>query len=718
MGHPQASSQHALAFSPEGAGNQMAPQVQAESLLKQLSDGVLVCAKDGEVLYLNPAFARLLGFSEEDILKKNVAKDLVERGLDWQALVSLLDQGGTCEDYEMKFRRADGGTACCSISASLMRDPGAALVGLAIVLRDITTRKGWENDLRERAYRTDILNKIAKISSGDNDQRYRALAKTVPELQKLVNFDVLTVGLTEENGRHVEVMGIDPEHEPGIKTLGKVLFEGSIVQKLRLGGIPILIGKDAGQRPFTELSVLDARRVQSLLSVPLTSRARVFGSLNLGYSRENEYNIDVVDTLQMVADQVAGIIDNMDLVESLKARVRLHEVLVRSSLEIQKAISTEQIYAIISENLREVVSYKDISFYLVDWQTRSVTPVYAISKYSDEMMASSGTVDQGIVGAVAKSGSAEFTDDVDEDPRVFQVPGVPPEHDAMLALPLFGTEGVIGVLELYRPKGDVFTVTDLEIGKLFAQQASVALANATLISKLQEAKKEIEMLNDLMFHDINNFNFATLNYMQMLAADPGLSKENRAHLEKSIQIVKQTSDLIESVKKLTKIGFISPKDFDRVDLAMTLNRVVSRIETSFPSKKVSVSVRGPPAASVMANNLIDELFFNILDNAVKYDPHTEVEIDVDCERVVQDGRPSWKVSISDRGSGISDDKKQRLFHKYERLRKDMKVSGTGLGLSISKALVDKFGGGIWVEDRVPGQSELGARFCVTLPMAR
>ncbi len=696
----------------------MVPPVQAESLLQQLSDGVLVCTKDGEILYFNPAFARTLGYSEAEIPQKNVTKDLVERSLDWQALVSLLEQGGTCTDYEMKFRRADGGIACCSISASLLRDASGALMGLALAFRDITTRKSWENDLREKAYRIDILNKIAKISSADDEQKYRALAQAVPELRKLVNFDILSVGLTEEKGRHVEVLAPDPGQLLGVRTLGKVQYDGSIVQKLKLGGSSILIGKDAGLRPFTEQSVLDAGKMQSMLSVPLTSRGRVFGSLNLEYSRENEYSLDTSDSLQMVADQVAGIIDNMDLVSNLKTRVKLHEALVRSSVAIQKAINTEQIYATIAENMREVVNYRDITFYLVDWATRNVRPVYCISKYAAETMAASGSVDEGIVGVVAKSGKAEFTDDVDADPRTFQLPGVPAEHDAMLALPLLGPEGVIGVLELYRSKGDVFTISDLESGKLFAQQASVSLANANLVSKLQEAKKEIEMLNDLMFHDINNFNFATLNYMQMLASDPGLSKENKAHLEKSIQLVKQTSDLIESVKKLTKIGFINPKDYDYVDLVMTLNRVVARTENSFPSKKVSVSVRTPPTATVLANNLIDQLFINILDNAVKYDPHTEVEIDVECERVMQDGRPSWKVSISDHGTGISDDKKQKLFHRYERLRKDSKVSGSGLGLSISKALVDKFGGRIWVEDRVAGQSELGARFCVTLPVAR
>jgi len=696
----------------------MTSQIDSESLLGQLSDGVLVCKKDGELLYSNPAFARALGYSDEEIMKKNVAKDLVGRSLEWQALVSLLEQGGVCEDYEIKFKRADGGISWCSISASNLRDQNGALIGLGIIFRDITARKGVENELKEKAYRIDIMNKIAKLTAAESNLRTHALVGAATELRKLVDFTSLTVGLTEEKERHVEVWTPDPESRDSTKSLGKVLFDGSIVQALKMGRSVIMIAKDAAQKPFTEISVMDMSKIQSMLCVPLTSRGRILGSLNVGHSKPNEYNLETADILQMVADQVAGLVDNMSLLINLQARIRLHEVLARSGVEIQKAINTEQIYAIISENIREVVSYKELSFYLVDWSTRMVKPVYAISKFANEVMASPGTLDEGVVGSVAKSGTAEFTDDIDADPRAVNVPGTPAEHDSMLALPLFGSEGVLGVLELYRPKGEVFTVSDLEAGKLFAQQASVALVNAHLVSKLQEANKEIEMLNDLMFHDINNFNFATLNYIQMIIGSPDISPENKAHLEKSLHLIKQTADLIESVKKLTKIGSVTSKDFVDMDLISVLNRVISGIENSFPSKKVSVTLRAPPVAQIFANKLVDELFVNILTNAVKYDPHPEVEIDVDCEKMLEDGKPFWNVTVADHGIGVSDDKKEVLFQKYVRLRPEAKISGAGLGLSICKALANKFGGKIWVEDRVPGKSELGARFCVTLPTAK
>lgn len=689
-----------------------------ESLLKALQDGVLVCSKEGDVLYCNPAAAGALGYGPAELLSKNLAKDVIGRELDWKAMVSLLEQGSRVQDYELKLEKRDGSIIYASLSASMLRESDGSLIGIAIVMRDISTRKAVEHELREKAFRVDVMNRIAKVAATEMDIRKRALVSIAHELKKLVDFDILTVGITEENGRHVDVLAPGEDATGAARSLGLVPYEGSIVEALKLGRTAILVGRDAARKKFSELSVIDLHDISSMLCGPLTSRGRILGSFNIFRSKPEAYNLETAELLQTVADQVAGMIDNIVLMSKLERKVRLQETLLRSGLELQKASTTEQIYAAIASSLKEVVPYTDLSFYAVDWQRRLIYPVYAVGSYADQIMASPGTIDEGVVGVVAKSGKAEFTDDVDSDPRAADIPGVPKEHQAMLAIPLTDKEGVVGVLELYRPKGEVFTNSDLEAGLLFAQQASVALANFRTMTRLQEAKKEIEMLNDLMFHDINNFNFATLNYIQMIAESGSVPEDQKVLLEKSLRLIRRTAELIDNVKKLTKIGVMNPEEFVPIDLAHVLRKVVSGLETSFPEKNVTVSMNIPESCYVMANRLVEELFVNLLSNSVKYDKHDEVEIDLECTKVVESGKAYWKVSIADRGSGIPDEKKPLLFQKYVRLKPDPKVMGTGLGLSICKALADKFGGRIWVEDRVPGRHELGARFCVMLPAAK
>ena len=507
--------------------------------------------------------------------------------------------------------------------------------------------------------------------------------------------------------------------ESKTRLAGRVPFEGSLVEKLKYDKNAVIIEKDTPRKMYSELLLLDLGEIDSFLSVPLRSRGRIIGSLNIGHSRAGEYNWETAESLQDVADQLAGIIDNMMLLNSLGDKVRLHESLTDSGVQLQRAVTTQQIYAAIAAHLREILPYRDLSFYLIDWTNRWVYPVYAVGAFADEIMEAPGSVDEGIVGCVAKNGKAEFVDDVDSDPRVAQIPGVPAGHESMLAIPLKGVEGVVGVLEVYRERGNVFSMSDLEAGLLFAQQTSVALVNSQIVSKLQDAKKEIELLNDLMFHDINNYNFATMNYLENIIDSDKLPTEMRATLEKALNLMRKNSRLIENVKKLTKIGGMDPSEFVRVNLCDVIVKVTSGLAHSAPGKTVSFRTDLPDTeAPVMANTLLEELFVNIISNAIKYDPHEEVEIDVSCSKVLDEGLAFWKTTISDRGQGIPNDMKSVLFQKYVRLRPDSTISGTGLGLSIVRALTDKFNGRVWVEDRVAGKSDQGAKFCIELPAAK
>ncbi len=695
---------------------QEVPRIDADVLFKELLDGVFICGKSGELLYANPAFCRSLGYTEEDMASKNVGKDIVTRELEWQALTSLMEQGSPIADYEINVSKADKTRVVMAISATTHRDAKGMPIGIAGVMRDISTRKGVENDLREKAFKTDIVNRIAR-SAGRSKDIQEVIHHLEEGLRKLVPFEQLSLGVTEEKGRHVEIIASDSETRLKAQSRGKVPFEGSLVEKLKYGKSAVVVDKDASRKLFSEFTVLDETRMSSVLAVPLKSRGRVIGSINVAHSRQGEYSWERAEALQTVADHLAGMIDNMILLKSFETKVRLHETLMASGVELQKAITTEQIYAAIASHVRQVVPYNDFSFYLVDRPSRQIYAVYAVGSFTEETLAAPpGGFDEGIVGHVVMTGRAEFVDDVDSDPRGVNVPDTPEDHSSMLAIPLTGSDGVLGVLELYREPGQVFSMSDLEAGLLFAQQASVALANAQLVSKLQEAKEEIELLNDLMFHDINNYNFATLNYVESVVKAKSVPKASEVQLEKALDLIRQNTKLIDNVKKLTRIGVMSQEDLEPVNLKDVLIKVTSGMAHASPGKTVSIDLKLPENdAFVMANPLIDEVFVNILSNAVKYDPHDDVEVDVSCTKTLEDGQTYWKVMIADRGHGIPDEKKELLFQKYVRLRPESQVSGTGLGLSIVRALADKFNGRVWVEDRVPGKSELGASFFVEIP---
>jgi len=113
----------------------------------------------------------------------------------------------------------------------------------------------------------------------------------------------------------------------------------------------------------------------------------------------------------------------------------------------------------------------------------------------------------------------------------------------------------------------------------------------------------------------------------------------------------------------------------------------------------------------MADEFLIDLFYNLLHNAARMDLSEDVVIDV--SEYPSDEKDMLMLRIEDRGPGISDSMKQAILSRF-----DEKVKrGWGLGLTLVKQIVDRYGGKIWIEDRISGDYSQGACFVLVLPAA-
>jgi signal transduction histidine kinase len=95
--------------------------------------------------------------------------------------------------------------------------------------------------------------------------------------------------------------------------------------------------------------------------------------------------------------------------------------------------------------------------------------------------------------------------------------------------------------------------------------------------------------------------------------------------------------------------------------------------------------------------LLKNILINLITNASKFSDE-EQPIEVNCA-IAND---SAQIAISDKGIGISDEDKERLFTSFYRGANAVNIQGTGLGLHIVKRYLDLLGGEVHL------QSELGA----------
>jgi PAS domain S-box-containing protein len=227
---------------------------------------------------------------------------------------------------------------------------------------------------------------------------------------------------------------------------------------------------------------------------------------------------------------------------------------------------------------------------------------------------------------------------------------------------------------------------------------------------LQEAKRQAEMYVELMGHDINNMNQVGIGYLELTFKEPGLSEEAKRSMEKALGALHDSSKLIDNVEKLQRVSTGKVK-VEKIDLGQMLADVRARYLES-PGKAVTINYTPVKECFVWANELLTDVFSNIVENAIKHSPGP-VTIDIKPDEMIRDGKYYCKVTIDDNGHGIPDELKERLFTRFQR--GVTRARGKGLGLYLVKSLVESFGGIVWVEDRVPGDHTKGARFVVMLP---
>ena len=218
--------------------------------------------------------------------------------------------------------------------------------------------------------------------------------------------------------------------------------------------------------------------------------------------------------------------------------------------------------------------------------------------------------------------------------------------------------------------------------------------------QLRQCNLDAGLYLDILTHDINNINTASLNYGRLLETRSGDSREDTAR--KLLHSLEKSDEIIRNVSTLRKIRDVSSRK-----VPIRLSGMIRNEISVFP--ETAIDYNGSDAV-VLADDMLSSVFNNLIGNAIKYGgkvPRITIRVEDQGTDVI--------VSVGDTGQGIPESFRQHLFERFQR--GDTTVSGKGLGLFICKTLVERYGGRIWAEDRVPGNPTQGAVFRFTLPKA-
>ncbi len=245
------------------------------------------------------------------------------------------------------------------------------------------------------------------------------------------------------------------------------------------------------------------------------------------------------------------------------------------------------------------------------------------------------------------------------------------------------------------------------IRKLEASERQIQKYSEYLEEKVGERTAELESSNreanlylDILIHDINNANTITVGYAALLTEI--LEGDRREHAEKVLQRLRMSGEIIERVATIRKAQD-EAAPLKPIELDSTIKMQIAGHPTA------TIRYEQHPV-TVFADELLPEILTNLIGNAVRYGgAGTLITI------TVEEQGDEAIVSVEDTGPGIPDGLKEAILTgstggtEY-RSRK-------GLGLYICRMLAERYGGRIWIDDRVPGDPTQGAAIRFTLKKA-
>ena len=238
-------------------------------------------------------------------------------------------------------------------------------------------------------------------------------------------------------------------------------------------------------------------------------------------------------------------------------------------------------------------------------------------------------------------------------------------------------------------------------------QTLVLLHDITHLKRMQELKRDL-VAN--VSHELRTPLTAIKGFLE--AFEDENSREARSHY---LEIIKKHVDrLTNIVQDLLVLSELEDKktklDLEDVDLKALLQEVLRPFEEKAKKKGLTLKVDFDPGLPPIKADpfRLQQAFFNLIDNAVKYTEQGEI-------RISTKGKADHvEIEVADTGIGIPKEHLPRIFERFYVVDKSRsrRLGGTGLGLSIVKHIVLLQGGEIDVES-TPG---VGTRFRVRLPL--
>ncbi|MGA8866314.1 MAG: GAF domain-containing protein [Candidatus Sulfotelmatobacter sp.] len=328
-----------------------------------------------------------------------------------------------------------------------------------------------------------LLLEVADVlaTSLDLDTTLRRVAEVV---RKVIDYEIFAILLLHEKTQELRFrfqVGYPPEFAERSRLKVGQGVTGKAAQ-LRQA----ILVDDVTQDPAYIAAIPNVR---AELAVPLITKNRVIGVIDLEAREPGYFNEEHSQLLTLIASRMAAGIENAQLYTRTTRQARILLLLNEIARELTSILNLDELLGRIAELLQRLIDYQMFSILLVDSSGEKLQHRFSLRFNENVHLKHEVPLGQGLVGYAANTRQAVLVPDVSKDPRYILLN---PETKSELAVPLIYKDKVIGVLDLEHTRRGFFTEDHKRTVTTLAAQVAIAIENARLYEEIARQERRLE----------------------------------------------------------------------------------------------------------------------------------------------------------------------------------------------------------------------------------
>ncbi|MFW6220537.1 MAG: ATP-binding protein [Nanoarchaeota archaeon] len=487
-------------------------------------------------------------------------------------------------------------------------------------------------------------------------------------------------------------------------------------------------------------------KITSMLSLPLFLENEPIGIINIYTKIKKEFKDEEINLSKTLANHISIIIENSKLYERIKFDKENFSYLLNISKDINVIHDFNELIDI---SLKHTISLTnaDCGFVLTlnknDEELNNLKNKTKTNENKFDLKCNIGfnkcnlqNISKNLINEINEIKKKKKI--IISNENIFRKNKFLKKDSKSFALiPIIKNNEVFGIFYLESKKENNFKFSIKSLG-ILTNHVSVAIENIILYNKIlnfnkdlekkiADATKELKEKNiqlkkidqiksefvSNVSHELRTPLTSISGYSKLISMEKlgKITKKQKESLKVIINESDRLTRLINDVLDLSKLEAgkikINKEKFDIIDC---INEVINTLKSIANEKKIKLKLKktGKNFTIDAGRDLIKQVLINLINNAIKFSyNNNSVEI------IVKSLKDNFKITIKDKGRGISKEFLPKLFNKFYQIDSSLtrEHGGTGLGLVIVKHIVDLHNGKIDVKSKL----NKGSEFTIILP---